>query len=160
MRWFFFLLLSIIGLDRFTKQLAILFLRNTGESITIIPGMLSFTYAENRGIAFGMEFLPPSVLLALTTIIVSGVIFYTLRQENPHPLFLASFGLIAGGGIGNLIDRFTTGRVVDFIYFDLYRGRAFRPLDITLAHIQHSRFGHHHRGMHARPLLQQNFSRQ
>jgi len=121
----FFLLLSIIGLDRFTKQLAILFLRNTGESITIIPGMLSFTYAENRGIAFGMEFLPPSVLLALTTIIVSGVIFYTLRQENPHPLFLASFGLIAGGGIGNLIDRFTTGRVVDFIYFDLYRGELF-----------------------------------
>ncbi|MDT9546937.1 MAG: signal peptidase II [Chlorobium sp.] len=125
MRWFFFLLLSVISLDRFTKQLAIIFLRDTGESITIIPGLFSLTYAENRGIAFGMEFLPPAVLLTLTTIIVSGVIIYTLTRGNRQPLFLGSFGLIAGGGIGNLIDRFTTGRVVDFLYFDLYRGELF-----------------------------------
>ncbi|TCD47652.1 signal peptidase II [Chlorobium sp. N1] len=125
MKRFFVLLFSVIAADQLTKQLAVRLLRDQDRSITLIRDLLSLTYAENRGVAFGMEFAPPLVLLLLTGAIVLGVFVYVARSENRSPLFLTAFGLIAGGGIGNMIDRILYGRVTDFIYFDLYQGELF-----------------------------------
>lgn len=119
------LLLLVVAADQLTKRLAVVFLRDMQQSIDLIPGFLSLTYAENRGVAFGMEFAPPPVLLLLTGAIVVAVFVFVARTPNRTPLFVTSFGLIAGGGIGNMIDRVLHGRVTDFIYFDLYRGELF-----------------------------------
>ncbi|KZK74222.1 MAG: lipoprotein signal peptidase [Pelodictyon luteolum] len=125
MKLFTMIALSVIAADQLTKQLAVSFLRDMQQSITIIPGFFSFTYAENRGVAFGMEFAPPFILLMLTGAIVLGVLVFVARSRNRSPLFLSAFALIAGGGIGNMIDRIASGRVTDFIYFDLYKGELF-----------------------------------
>ena len=125
MKLFFSLILLVITLDQWTKKLAITFLRDGVQSITIIPNFFSLTYAENRGVAFGLEFAPPAVLLLLTGLITAIVLFYVIRSQNRSALFLLPFALITGGGIGNMIDRMTLGRVVDFIYFDLYHGHVF-----------------------------------
>ncbi|ABB23370.1 signal peptidase II [Pelodictyon luteolum] len=125
MKMFSMLALFVIAADQFTKKLAVFFLRDMQQSITIIPDFFSFTYAENRGVAFGMEFAPPFVLLMLTGAIVLGVLVFVARSRNRTPIFLSAFGLIAGGGIGNMIDRIASGRVTDFIYFDLYKGELF-----------------------------------
>lgn len=125
MKWFFTLVLFVITTDQLTKKLAMTFLRDGAQSITIIPKLLSLTYAENRGVAFGLEFAPPVVLLLLTALITTIVIVYVIRSKNRSPLFLLPFALIVGGGTGNMIDRISIGRVVDFIYFDLYNGRVF-----------------------------------
>ena len=125
MKLFFTLILLVITLDQWTKKLAVTFLRDGVQSITIIPDFFSLTYAENRGVAFGLEFAPPAVLLLLTGLITAIVLFYVIRSKNRTPLFLLPFALITGGGIGNMIDRMTLGRVVDFIYFDLYHGHVF-----------------------------------
>ncbi|MFZ4800625.1 MAG: signal peptidase II [Chlorobium sp.] len=125
MKWFFSLLLLVITADQLTKKLAIAYLKNKAQSISIIPDLFSLTYAENRGIAFGLEFAPPAVLFLLTALITAVVFVYVLRSKNRTPLFLVPFALITGGGIGNMIDRITIGRVVDFLYFDLYNGHIF-----------------------------------
>jgi signal peptidase II len=125
MKLFFSLILLVIAADQFTKKLAIRFLRDGVQSITIIPDLFSLTYAENRGVAFGLEFAPPSVLLLLTGLITAIVIVYVIWSKKRTALFLVPFALVTGGGIGNMIDRITIGRVVDFIYFDLYHGHIF-----------------------------------
>jgi signal peptidase II len=125
MKLFFSLVLLVVTLDQLTKKLAITFLRDGVQSITIIPDLFSLTYAENKGVAFGLEFAPPSVLLLLTGLITVIVLIYVIWSKNRTALFLVPFALITGGGMGNMIDRITYGRVVDFIYFDLYQGHIF-----------------------------------
>jgi len=125
MKLFFSLILLVITADQLTKKLAVSVLRDAAQTITIIPNLFSLTYAENRGVAFGVEFAPPAVLLLLTCMITAAVVFYVIAAKNRKPLFLLSFGLIVGGGIGNMIDRVSIGHVVDFIYFDLYHGTIF-----------------------------------
>jgi signal peptidase II len=119
-----FYLIAVLAaiLDRITKILAIRFLRDTGNTIVIVPDWLKLTYAENLGIAFGVRALPPAGLLLLTLAISAGVIWYVHTSKNRSPLFITAFALILGGGVGNLIDRIMLGHVVDFIYFDLYHG--------------------------------------
>ncbi len=125
MKLFFSLFLLVIAADQATKKLAVAFLKDKGQSISIIPDLFSLTYAENRGVAFGLEFAPPIILLLLTALITALVLTYVFRSKNRTALFLVPFALITGGGIGNMIDRITLGRVVDFLYFDLYNGHLF-----------------------------------
>ena len=125
MKLFFALIFLVITTDQLTKRVAIAVLRDGVQNITIIPNFFSLTYAENKGVAFGLEFAPPAVLLLLTGLITAIVIFYVIRSKNRSTLFLLPFALITGGGIGNMIDRMVHGRVVDFIYFDLYHGHVF-----------------------------------
>jgi len=121
MKWFFTLASIVVLLDQFTKKLAVMFLRERG-SITIIPDWLKLTYAENRGIAFGLEFAPQLVMILIVGAISLLVVLYVLRSSRRSTLFLLPFSLIFGGGIGNLIDRITIGWVIDFIHVDLYQG--------------------------------------
>ena len=123
MKWFFTLILLVVTVDQLTKKLAIRVLRDAAQSITIIPDLLSLTYTENKGVAFGMEFAPAGMLLLLTGVITIIVLVYVILSKNRTTLFLVPFALIVGGGIGNMIDRVILGRVVDFIYFDLYHGK-------------------------------------
>jgi signal peptidase II len=125
MKLFFSLILLVISVDQLTKKLAITFLRDGVQSIAIIPDLFSLTYAENKGVAFGLEFAPPIVLLLLTGLITAIVLYYVIQSKNRTTLFLLPFALITGGGIGNMIDRIVHGKVVDFIYFDLYHGHIF-----------------------------------
>ena len=124
MKWFFTLIAVVIATDQATKKLAVRFLRDAAQSITIIPELFTLTYAENKGVAFGVEFAPPLVLLLLTGLITLAVVVYVIRSNNRTPLFLLPFALIVGGGIGNMIDRVSIGHVVDFLYFDLYHGHV------------------------------------
>jgi signal peptidase II len=64
------------------------------------------------------------VLLALG---VSAALIVWMRRLNArvHGLLACGLALIVGGALGNMIDRLTTGRVVDFIH--VHWGRAYFP---------------------------------
>ncbi len=105
----------LVGLDQLTKWLAVVYLKS-GEPVTLIPGVLQLSYAENEGAAFGMlqggrwffVVLTGMMLVALLVFVLSG----KLRR---FWMFNCSAVLILAGGIGNLIDRLVQGYVVDFI---------------------------------------------
>jgi len=104
----------IIVLDQITKLIvkSRFFLE---ESMAVLGDVLRFTYIENPGMAFGIRLGGRyffTVFSALATVVIL-VYLYRLRHERlPSRLSLA---LILGGAIGNLIDRFAYGRVIDFI---------------------------------------------
>ncbi len=122
----FFLVSALtIVLDRLTKHLAVNHLSNNDGSITLIADWLKLTYTENTGIAFGISLGPQTVLLVVTLLILTALLTFVIVSKNRTPSFLVTFGLILGGGTGNLIDRATTGRVIDFIHVDIYQGFLF-----------------------------------
>lgn len=116
--------LIVIVLDQVTKSL----IRDSmelWESITVIPNLLNLTRVHNTGAAFGMlntaDVPFKAVLLTLVALAaLAGVAWYAL--SIPRQDVLARFGIagIAGGAVGNLIDRATTGYVLDFV--DAYWG--------------------------------------
>lgn len=101
------------------------------SSEPVIGNFLRFTYIENPGMAFGINFGWKS-FFAIFSIIASLAIFlylYKVRNESKGVRF--SLALILGGAIGNLIDRvfygplfdgtaIFHGRVVDFIDFKFF----------------------------------------
>lgn len=122
---FFLVTGLVIALDQFTKQLAINSLMQNEKSLVLIADWLKLTYTENTGIAFGISLGSHSLLIAITALILAALLLYVVFSKNRTPVFLVTFGLILGGGIGNLIDRVAFGRVVDFIHVDIYQGYLF-----------------------------------
>ena len=104
---------SIIS-DQSTKMWAVNVLKN-GESIKLIGDFLRFTYAENKGAAFSI-LQNQMLFFIITTVIMLAVLAYIyFKTKNITQLSKLSIAMIAGGAIGNFIDRLRLGYVVDFI---------------------------------------------
>jgi signal peptidase II len=83
--------------------------------LEIAGALVTLEYAENRGVAFGLlSGLGPIVTVASLVIVVVLLVHYFLEPMPPMWQTLAVGG-IAGGAIGNLVDRVKLGYVVDFI---------------------------------------------
>jgi signal peptidase II len=119
MRWGFWLVApAVVLLDQWTKHL-VQAQMSLHESIPVIPGALSFTYAHNTGVAFGQLQGAGPVLIVLALAAVAAILWYQVRLRRTgqpvHPLLAIGLALPLGGAIGNLIDRIRYGYVVDFI---------------------------------------------
>lgn len=90
------------------------------HAMEIIPGCLSFAYAENRNMAFGIgRFIPESVklfLLVALTSALAAVLIVMLCRTRETGMRIALI-LAVSGALGNIIDRVRLGFVVDFIYW-------------------------------------------
>ncbi len=113
-----------ILLDQVTKLIILKYL-SAYQTITVIPGFFNITRVHNPGGAFG--FLAGQThqiritLFILVSLLAAGFILYLyVKTPRKHPFLLAGLSLIFGGAVGNLIDRFRYGAVVDFLDFDLY----------------------------------------
>jgi signal peptidase II len=103
-----------LALDQYTKTLVVHAFA-PGESRIAIPHVLYWTYVQNAHGAFGLFGSSP-FLLVLMAIIVLGVFWFAFREAAAASVAVrVAFGAIAGGAIGNVIDRFHYGYVVDFI---------------------------------------------
>jgi signal peptidase II len=116
---------SVIAIIFFLDQLTKYIVKTSMhlyESIPLIGDFLKFTYIENPGMAFGIQFENKFWFTVLSLLAAGIVVFYLLRMPNERFLFRFSLALILGGAIGNLTDRLLFGRVVDFIdveFFDI-----------------------------------------
>ncbi len=111
-------------LDQITKQWARTALgpEGSGKMRSVIGKALTFHYAENPGIAFSMfrDLRGGRFVLAGLAIVALVMVLRYLKGVDPaHRRLHVALGLIAGGAIGNLIDRLLYARVVDFILVDL-----------------------------------------
>ena len=122
-------ILLLIGLDQWTKMLAVSALQQ-GGSFQVIPGLLEFTYVQNYGAAFGMLQNKTLFFLILTGICILVFIGILFAYKKHTPLTYAVCVLIIAGGIGNFIDRVRQSYVVDFFYFELINFPIFNVADI------------------------------
>ncbi len=84
----------------------------------VIPGYLAFQYAENPGSAFGLlRNVPGSRFILIGIGVLALVLVWSIIRKVDQGQRVAdvAFGLVAGGALGNLIDRVYIGRVVDFV---------------------------------------------
>jgi signal peptidase II len=84
-----------------------------GEQVDVL-GPLKLTLSHNEGVAFGLASGSGIGLIAVT-VIALGVVLYLFSRDPARPGMWVATGLLAGGAIGNLIDRLRHGHVTDFI---------------------------------------------
>lgn len=104
---------AAFALDQLTK----LFVRSNFELGESWPatGLFRLTYGTNTGTAFGL-FPNQTLALILASFVAIGFLVYFYRAHGLNrPLLRAAIGMQLGGALGNLVDRLTTGAVVDFI---------------------------------------------
>ena len=101
--------------DQITKFLTVKYLSPSG-SIVVLKNILSFTYVENRGAAFGILQDGRWFFIIITLIILTLLSVYIRRQPEKGNLFKISISMIYAGAIGNFIDRLFKGYVVDMIH--------------------------------------------
>lgn len=104
----------LVCIDQIIKVFIINNLRD--NPITIIKGILRFTYCENRGVAFSLGNGNVMFFIIINLLIIFGLIFYFEKNRNEFNIFSKIFfTMVIAGGISNLIDRIVRGFVVDFI---------------------------------------------
>lgn len=108
------MIILIVAFDQITKYFAEKTLAN-GRIVSFIPKVVQFRYAENTGMAFSMLSGARWIFVALTIMVCGGVLYYLFSNKCKSLWLYWSLGVVASGGIGNLIDRCRYGYVVDFI---------------------------------------------
>lgn len=115
--------LGILLLDQSTKYMVIQKLV-LYQKVEVIQGFFNLTHVRNTGGAFGIfggekgglgSFL--FVVVSLMAIAAIVILFVKLKENERALAF--SFSLILSGALGNLIDRFRYGEVIDFLQFYL-----------------------------------------
>jgi signal peptidase II len=109
----------VLVFDQWTKHIVHSRFR-LGETWTFLPNIFAFTYVRNQGAAFSLlndapaYFRDPFFLVVpLVALIAISFLYHRLRDSQI--LVACGLSLVAGGAIGNLIDRLRFGYVVDFI---------------------------------------------
>ena len=133
------LLLSTAGCDQLTKKVAKAELASS-EPISIINDLVRLEYAENRGAFLSIgENLPGSILLSFSGlfagIAVSLLLMLSLKNRETKTATLIGLSLMAGGSIGNLLDRLlNAGAVVDFMSIGVgpIRSGIFNVADLAI----------------------------
>ncbi len=103
----------LVAVDQLIKWWATEVLQPMG-AMTLLPGVVELRYYLNDGMAFSMLSGRQGLLIAVTSIVLIGVLFMLVRRKM-HPMERVAWTLILGGGVGNLIDRVLNGVVVDYV---------------------------------------------
>ena len=109
-----FVSLVVIVIDQLTK-LSVRFSFEYGRSQEVLGNFLRLTYIENPGMAFGIQFGGQAFFTFFAALAAVVIFVYIFRARRERLSLRFSLALILGGAIGNLIDRFLYGKVVDFI---------------------------------------------
>lgn len=115
------LALPIYALDQATKWWI---LGKSGGFIgwhePVIPGFFDLCYLANTGAAFSSFSNNNNAFIVIGIIALVAIVIATWRNVFPDTLSKAGIGLLVGGILGNVTDRFLHGHVVDFLLFDLH----------------------------------------
>ncbi len=130
--------LLVVCADQFTKILVLNHM-DLYESIPVLPGFFNLTFMTNNGAAFSLLAGQPAmwrqiffICTASTALVILVVAHRSFSRS--HRLYGPAFGLIAGGAVGNLIDRIRLGHVIDFldVYIGKYHWPAFNVADSAI----------------------------
>ena len=133
MQWVALIAVTIAALDQLSKWLIMRSISPV-ETRVVISGFFSLVNWQNPGAAWGIFQNYRIVLTAISvlTVIALWLFRHSLQLHRPGPRI--ALGLIAGGIIGNLIDRIRIGSVIDFLFFYVgqYHWPAFNVADSAI----------------------------
>ena len=92
---------------------------HNGESIVVIGDFFLFTLVYNYGGAMGTNLGSSAYYLVIAFALIPFVFYYIYHYRKITALSIP-LGFIAGGAIGNIIDRVRLGKVIDFIDIDFF----------------------------------------
>lgn len=127
----------ILCLDQVTKYWAAKYLAEV-DSLPIIPSFFSLRLVWNKGIAFGLFSQHGKIIVFVCLLALVAVFLLCRPLATKGRGFVLALGLVAGGSVGNLLDRiFRPEGVIDFLDFHIgsHHWPAFNLADaaITLA---------------------------
>jgi len=118
--------LLVVVLDQASKAWARAGL-TPGHEVTVIPGWLWVRLASNTGATLGLGTGNNQLFAVLTLVIVVAIAVLAMRGKVGGLLGIVALGAVAGGAVGNLVDRVRLGYVTDFIEVHWW------PTDFNLA---------------------------
>jgi signal peptidase II len=128
----------VVVLDRWTKHVVAKRI-SLYSHIQVIPGFFRLTHTENTGAAFSLFADSPAhwktgLLIAFSVVALAVVSFLLWKNDRAHVVTGIGLALIMGGALGNLWDRVTSGRVVDFLllYVKRYQWPVFNLADSAI----------------------------
>lgn len=127
----FAVVLAVI--DQITKMLAVAYIKPEGSIPLIKIGdteWLNFTYCENTGMSFSLLEGQRAILIAIPVLLIIAVEWYIFSGKLKRLDLVIALSALAGGGLGNLIDRVFQGYVVDFIDVRIINFAIFNFADI------------------------------
>ena len=114
-RWPIFLGLAalVVVLDQVSKTWLVSML-DPGERMQVIGDLVRFVHAQNSGALFGL-FRDQALIFAVVSIGVVALIVWYHGTSGRNTLLSVALGLLLGGALGNMTDRFRLGYVVDWV---------------------------------------------
>jgi signal peptidase II len=108
-----------------------------GENVHVIDGFWEWRLSMNRGSAFGLLSSQSGARIALSVVGIIAVfgMLWMLRKARPDQRILHwALALVAGGAVGNLIDRIYFGVVTDFVvwHYQSHEWPVFNVADVVL----------------------------
>jgi signal peptidase II len=114
-----FLIIVVVAVaDQLTKLWVVRYLAEGGRT-QFWGQFFQLKLVYNRGGALGTE-LGGSYFYLVTSLLILGLVIYFIIANKNVPLITVPLSFIAGGAIGNIIDRIRLGHVTDFLDFDFF----------------------------------------
>jgi lipoprotein signal peptidase len=115
--------LAVLVADQASKYWVLYGLHLPDRGQVVVLPVFNLTMVWNRGVTFGLfnggnAGWAHWALTAVALAVVAALVVWLRRAERP--LVAASLGAIAGGALGNVIDRIRFGAVVDFIHLHAF----------------------------------------
>jgi signal peptidase II len=128
---FWSLAIGFILLDRLTK-IWVMQTFSLLQTVPIWPGVFHFTYVTNTGAAFSLFTQGSGWLRWLSLAVSVGLVAFAIWGPALNRWEQAGYGLILAGAVGNGIDRFAFGEVIDFLDFRLIQFPVFNVADVSI----------------------------
>ncbi len=87
-----------------------------GAPTEVFGDLVRIAKTYNDGAIFGFLDASATLMAVLSVLVIAGISWYEWRHgAGAGPLVTLGLGLLAGGAVGNLIDRVRFGHVIDFV---------------------------------------------
>ena len=128
-----YILISLCALVGIDQAIKIGISANISEtsSTTIIPGVLSITNLHNSGAAWSILEGQQWLFSIITLVAVVAIVYFMIKLEG-RKLYLTSTTILLAGILGNFINRFLQGYVVDMFQVDFINFPVFNFADICI----------------------------
>ncbi len=129
-----FWLVAILGLilDQVTKYIVVQEFPEVGDTLPIWQNVFHFTYVINTGAAFSFFRGGVGWLRWLSLIVSVGLMIFACYAPQLSKVEQLGYGFILAGAVGNGVDRFLFGYVVDFLDFRLINFPVFNLADVAI----------------------------